>query len=356
MEEKYRIISTSPNSAEGEPIPLWESDAEERRLVFLPMKIDNQNNNAHSVKGHFVYERKDPNGDWESLDDRHLNSLSYGEGFKLPLRSEGMYKLFKHLEALYSIDGVPMGTKTYITHEVAERLNPNSIDQVVEWLAEREESESVAESLTDLDRTDLQRINAAAGLSTLKKAHRTWSENLGNSDEAFWQDKLEEYPFVLSQLFAVPTVIFEREAYVGGKRVDNTGGNLADFLVENDVTRDAVLIETKTPTASLLSSEYRSGTYNVSHELAGASQQVLTQRQTLCEEYYELKGREGGNHPDAFDPRCIVIAGNTDELNREDKLRSFELYRSNQSRVEVVTYDELFKKTKTLIDLLEGEN
>jgi hypothetical protein len=249
-----------------------------------------------------------------------------------------------------------MGTTTFVPKKIAGRLNPESIDQVVQWLANRDDSASVAESLTDLDRDDLRRINAAAGLSTIRKAYSTWTQNRENEDEEFWQNKLEEYPFVLSQLFAVPTVIFEREAYVGGKRVDYTGGNLADFLVENDVTRDAVLIETKTPTASLLSGEYRSGTYNVSRELAGASQQVLTQRQTLCEEYYGLKGREGGDHPDAFDPRCIVIAGNTDELDGEDKLRSFELYRSNQSRVEVVTYDELFKKTKTLIDLLEGDN
>lgn len=352
MEEEYRITSTSPDTAEGEPIPLWESEAEERRLVFLPMKIDNQNNDAHSVKGHFVYERKDPNGDWESLDDRHLNSLSYGEGFKLPLHSEGLYELFKHLEALYSIDGVPMGAKTYIPHDVAERLNPNSIDQVVEWLAAREKSESVAESLTDLDRTDLQRINAAAGLSTLKKAHRTWSENLENSDEEFWQDKLEEYPFVLSQLFPVPTVIFESEAYVGGKRIDNSEGNLADFLIENEITRDAVLIEIKTPATDLLGSEYRSGTYNVSRDLAGATQQVLTQRQTLNEEYRHL----GGNPPDVFDSRCVVVAGNTDELDNDAKRRSFELYRSSQSRADVVTYDELFRKTRTLIDLLEGES
>jgi hypothetical protein len=79
---------------------------------------------------------------------------------------------------------------------------------------------------------------------------------------------------------------------------------------------------------------------------------VLTQRQTLNEEYRHL----GGDPPDAFDSRCVVIAGNTDELDNDAKRRSFELYRSSQSRSDVVTYDELFRKTRTLIDLLEGQN
>lgn len=350
MEEEYQITSTSRDSARGEAIPLWESEAEERRLVFLPKKINNPHNDDHSVKGHLVYERKDPNGSWETLDERHLNELGYGEGFKIELHSDGLHKLFQHLEALYSIDGVPMGTTTFVPKNIARRLNPDSIDQVVQWLANRDDSASVAESLTDLDRDDLQRINAAAGLSTIRKAYGTWTRNRENADEGFWQDKLEEYPFVLSQLFAVPTVIFEREAYVGGKRIDNTQGNLADFLVENEITRDAVLIETKTPVTDLLGPEYRRGTYNVSRDLAGAIQQVLTQRQTLNEEYLGLRG----DPPDAFDPHCIVIAGHTDELGQDSKRRSFELYRSNQSRVDVVTYDELFEQTKTLINLLEG--
>lgn len=350
--EEYQLTSTSRDTATGDPIPLWESEAGERRLVFLPTKVNNPHNEEHSVKGNFVYERRDPDGEWEQLDDEHLNSLSYGEGFKVELPSGGLFKLFNHLEALYAIDGVPMGTTTFIPQKVAQRLDPESIDQVVKWLAERDQSESVVESLTALNRADLQRINTAAGLSTLKKAHRTWTQNTENSDEGFWQGKLEEYPFVLSQLFAVPIVIFESEAYVGGKRVDNTEGNLADFLVENEVTRDAALIEIKTPTTDLFGSEYRSGTYNASRELSGATQQVLTQRQTLMEEYPQL----GGDPPDAFDPQCVVIAGQTSELDDEAKRRSFKLYRSNQSRVDVVTYDELFEKTKTLIDLLEGAN
>jgi hypothetical protein len=94
-------------------------------------------------------------------------------------------------------------------------------------------------------------------------------------------------------------------------------------------------------------------------DLSAAVQQVLTQRQTLTEEYLTRKGRDQ-DHPTAFNPRCVVIVGDTNEFEDEHGnvdpkgVRSFELYRSNQRDVDVVTYDELFRKTKTLIDLLEG--
>lgn len=356
-DEEYRVTSTSAQSAKGDPIVLRETENGQRRLVFVPQMVNNPNNSDHSVKGTLVYERKKGNS-WNPLDEEHLNSLEAGEGFKVELKSAALFKLHEHVEGLYRLherEGIPKGTKTFVPQELARKFDPDSIETVVQWLASQNDPESVAASLTGLEADDLQRINAATGLSTLKQADDAWTDNRKNPDENFWQEKLLEFPFVLSQLFAVPTVIYDDEAYVGGKRSSNQEGNLVDFLVENQMTRNAALIEIKTPTTPLLGNEYRTGAYNVSRELSGAVQQVLTQRQTLNEEYAGLKGREDGDHPDAFDPRCVVIAGNLDELSSDtSKRRSFELFRSNQRQVEVVTYDELFQKTETLIDLLEG--
>ena len=53
-----------------------------------------------------------------------------------------------------------------------------------------------------------------------------------------------------------------------------------------------------------------------------------------------------------FNPRCIVIIGNAEkELSSVSKRRSFELFRANLKDVEIVTYDELFKKAETLATL-----
>ena len=55
------------------------------------------------------------------------------------------------------------------------------------------------------------------------------------------------------------------KCYVGGKAVNNQGGNVVDFLIQRngDVTR----IEIKTPMTDLLGGEYRKGVYPPSRDL-----------------------------------------------------------------------------------------
>ncbi len=45
-------------------------------------------------------------------------------------------------------------------------------------------------------------------------------------------------------------------------------------------------------------------------------------------------------------PQGILVVGNTSELDNEDKIRSFELYRRNLRNPEIITYDELFARAK----------
>jgi hypothetical protein len=51
-------------------------------------------------------------------------------------------------------------------------------------------------------------------------------------------------------------------------------------------------------------------------------------------------------------PRCVVVVGNgAAELNSEPKRTAFELFRRNSRDVEIVTYDEFFKKLDVLAHL-----
>jgi hypothetical protein len=52
-------------------------------------------------------------------------------------------------------------------------------------------------------------------------------------------------------------------------------------------------------------------------------------------------------------PRCVVLAGNAAAEFQGDnaKRRSFEMFRANSKDVEVVTYDELFRKLEVLANL-----
>jgi hypothetical protein len=48
----------------------------------------------------------------------------------------------------------------------------------------------------------------------------------------------------------------------------------------------------------------------------------------------------------------VVIIGNaSEELNTDKKRKSFELFRTNLKNVEIVTFDELFKKAESLATL-----
>ncbi|MFM6824877.1 MAG: Shedu anti-phage system protein SduA domain-containing protein, partial [Dolichospermum sp.] len=122
------------------------------------------------------------------------------------------------------------------------------------------------------------------------------------------------------------------------------------------LTQNTALIEIKTPKTQLLGSEYRSGDYGISSEISGAVSQLLRNRDSLIKNYHSLVNSDDKSF-DVFNPRCILIAGNSNsELSNSDKKRSFELQRYNFQGVEIVTYDEVFEKVHTLVNLLEGKN
>ncbi len=179
---------------------------------------------------------------------------------------------------------------------------------------------------------------------------RTWDANKENSDEGFWQATFRESSYALSQVLAVPVVFVREAAYVGGMNVDRKEARLVDYLLSMESSREAVLVEIKTPTTRLLGRAYR-GIRGPSADLSGALAQVLDYRVTLMG---HLKSITDGTAYDitAFSPRCVLIAGNgRKELNTAERRRHFEQFRANSRDVEIVTYDELFRKLEILANL-----
>ena len=198
-------------------------------------------------------------------------------------------------------------------------------------------------------------LNTLVGVDNLKKILKVWKENQSNSNESFWQKLLEKNALVLSQVFSTPVITLP-EAYVGGKGIENTGGSIVDFLVVNKLTKSASLIEIKTPTSRLLGSKYRNGAYAPSSDLVGAVTQISTSKDSLVKEYTGLVNNSK-SYFEIFNPLCIVVSGHAgNELLDDEKRRSFELYRSNHRNVRIVTYDEVFEKIKTLVEILEGKD
>ena len=134
----------------------------------------------------------------------------------------------------------------------------------------------------------------------------------------------------------------------------NTGGNVVDFLMKSSVTRNAALIEIKTPVTLLLAREYRDGVFTPSHDLSGSVMQVLNYKHSLQQEYRTItQGQQ--ELFDSFDPRCAVVLGNaSQELHDDDRRMSFELFRAQFPGVSIITFDELFSRTEQLVHLLES--
>ena len=373
--ETLEIRSTSARTAEVSPIVLRETD--QVRLVFLPTLVENKENRRASVKGAFVYQRKGKNDEWSPLNTESLASIKKGESFKLELHSTELRALGDGLRPLYELhrdQGLPRGRHTFVKLEASLArffalgetdlrafLDAHPQDavttllKIVRWVATTIDSSDAAEHLAALSPTDLPAVSSLLGLATMKRAIAEWERNQTNSSEEFWQTLLARHSAVLSQIFAYPIVVIAEKAYVGGKRLDNTGGKVVDFLGRAVATRAVVLIEIKTPITKLLGKEYRDGIYPLSPDLSGAIAQIIHYRQNFAKNFATLMSEDVSLT--LGEPRCVVIAGSAEnELRDESSRNNFELLRERIAGVTVVTFDELFSRVRQSIGLLKELN
>jgi hypothetical protein len=186
-----------------------------------------------------------------------------------------------------------------------------------------------------------------------RDAFGIWQQNRANGDEEFWQRFFCENPHIIAQAVPNHIIMLGQKCYVGGKSIENQGGNIVDFLYATSSSKCVVLVEIKTPITKLVGCQYRSNAYSLTEELTGSVVQVLNYRDELLKNYYSLSGQESPIQFSAFNPRCLVVAGNLENLSAVQR-KSFELFRSNSSAVVIVTFDELFAKVQDLIDLAGG--
>jgi len=371
------IQTTSSDSGIGEDIILRETDT--TRLLFRPELVNNQHNSDASVKGCFIFQKKKKKDLWEDHKELDNNKLKADEWIKLAIKSGEMLTLFTEIKKYYTIHeeyGVKHGSYSFFKDNTdlkkvialfegnnelfTQLLNDDKselFEQTLEWIVNTDNSEKIVDKFLKLGEKDLDQLNSLVGVANLKKKLSVREENKDNSSEKYWQDLLKENTWVLSQIFSNPTVLIDNEAFVGGKTTNNDKGKVVDFLYANPFSKDAVLIEIKTPSTTLLNTtEYRAGVHSVHKDLAGAVSQVLTYKGSLQSEYTQiLVNNIRSQKPIDFDvinPNCVVIAGRFDTFYKPALKHSFELYRKELKNVIVITFDELFMKVNHLIDLL----
>lgn len=364
--EAVTIRPTSRHSAVASDIVL--RDGTFVRLVFRPEVVNNTHNSAACVRGTFIYQKRGKDEEWADGGSTSLASLKKGEGYKLELKAAEVLTLLRELGALwrqFRRQGIPLQKvelvklESRLVHllelpkdQLNSLLEGNStqalktLARVLGWAAG---SESLKASIAETPSV-LPQLSMQLGLPVLQEAISFWKANRTQPAEEFWQRELSKRSFLLSLLLHYPIIVVQEKAFVGGKKLDNHHGGIADFLAKVTTTNAAVIVELKTPTAQLLGKEYRTDVFPPSGEFAGALSQVLHYRSSLHREVIAL--RTGSDELlEAEEPPCVIVIGDTAELDSTAKRRAFERLRSRLQGVHTVTFDEIFRRAEELLRL-----
>lgn len=231
--------------------------------------------------------------------------------------------------------------------------NSETLIRNLKWLSENNDYDSVMSIVSQIDNDEFRKLQSIKGIAHFRNILKIWEDNKKNNVEEFWQGVFTERPEIISQVFSYPVVILQDKAYLGGKLISNSGGKISDYLYQNKSTRNVMIVEIKTPTTPLLSSEYRQNIYPVSQDLSGSVNQTLIYMNTLLKQYYSLIG-EQEDRWEANNPRCLLIIGSLENEDiKGDKKRSFETFRNDLRNIDIITFNELFEKIRLLLTLLE---
>lgn len=252
--------------------------------------------------------------------------------------------------------------KTYVENDLASSIAKwgNSIDEFSD--ADKSAIQDLFDKLslsTDFLSTDSlaktkEIVDSKYIQKTLKKFDEIYSlkSNADNLEQK-WQEFLRDNSWVFSTIFAQPVILHKREAYVGGKTLDNTNGKYNDFLLKN-LSDNVSFLEIKTHKTKLTENiAYRGDdVFGASKDLSGSVAQVLNQRDNFQKEFYNLKGKtKTKENFETFNSKCIVLIGNLNDLSEQQRY-SFEIQRNNYKDAEIITFDELKEKIQSLQYLL----
>ena len=188
--------------------------------------------------------------------------------------------------------------------------------------------------------------------------------------ESLWQMFFERNQWVfgygLSYFFVTGFDGRKLEQVVQGHDLLNCGKRADGVMKTRGIINAMCFVEIKTHKTPLLgATPYRSGCWAPSTELAGAVAQVQTTVATAMRNVYGLvapSDREGnltGEEVFNYKPKAFLVAGTLAEFVGEhgvhaDKLRSFELYRNSLVGIDILTFDELYERTKFIVDAASG--
>lgn len=185
--------------------------------------------------------------------------------------------------------------------------------------------------------------------------------------EDVWQAFFEANPWIfghgLSYVFATALDDRKLEQVVQGASVAGSGKRVDALMKTRARINSLCFVEIKRHDTPLLvgNTAYRSGAFAPSSELGGGIAQMQATVQAAIErvgQRIELADRQGNPTGETlfnFDPRAFLVIGSLGEFDtphgpNEAKFRSFELFRRNVRRPEIVTFDELLHRARFIVE------
>lgn len=268
------------------------------------------------------------------------------------------YVLKTNLNLLFPTQ-IPKPSKTYVENALATSLSSwgNTIDEFsdADKNAIKELFDKLSLTTDFLSKDALAKTKEIVDVKYIQETLKQFKDLMklktdGEGLEKQWQEFLRDNSWIFSSIFAQPVILYKREAYVGGKTIDNKNGKFNDFLIKNSLSDNVSFLEIKTHKTKMLDNAAYRGedVYSATKDLTGCVVQVLNQRDNFQKEFYATKGKsKGKGNFETFNSKCVVLIGSTKVLNENQKY-SFELFRSNSRDVEILTFDELQTKIESL--------
>lgn len=154
--------------------------------------------------------------------------------------------------------------------------------------------------------------------------------------------------------------VLQKEFHASDTTAGGQDGVIADFLMgDNNFTS---FVELKLPTTPLFgTNSNRSNSWKLSNELLEAVSQILEQKasgQLKIETTKELLDDDKNIiHQHSYDSKTILIIGSWDEIInsteadgiKKIKKKTLELFRRDSRNIEILTYDELYRRAEFII-------
>lgn len=288
----------------------------------------------------------------------------------------------KLIRFLLSLEFVPLdrGTSSSISDQELKKII-SSKEKTKQFIIDNQEV------ITELLRTELTKEDIVT-LGYRKKQLDIFEKLLNDNgyfkalklqykvlrDEDLWQKFFEKNTWIfgygLGFIFNTPLENKKLEQVVSGFDFNNSGKRSDALLKTKGIIESLCFAEIKTHNTNLLKqvkNSYRPETWQISDELSGSIAQVQRTIQKSVENIStktEIKDKQGvltGEILFMYSPKSFLVIGKLDEFKGEHginevKYSSFEMFRQGLTKIDIITFDELYQRAKFIIKNSEGEN